>query len=887
MDELKAKKEIQGLVDDFKINNAKYKRMSEADIETQLIEPLFKALGWEKGDFWKREKAHRGAISGFADYSFKIDERIVFYLEAKKLGVPLEKEADRQVVSYALSKRIPFAVSTNFESLKIFCVEQEDAQENVFRVFRKPEDYINSFSDLLLLSKESFENGYTLKKAEDEERLKKRMSIDKPLLSDLMYIRKLITEDIENTYPKKYELNERDEIVQRIIDRLIFIRRCEDLGMNPDNIYLSEMQELPGDKAQIRLKDIFKSYNKIYNSGLFAPSHDNDCDVIEIDGQILKKLVGLLYESKDKQYIYNFDWINADVLGEVYEQYLGKILEQTKSGKSKLKEGQAHKKEQGIYYTPTYVVDYIVKNTLLEVINKRNKKSKQKEIRILDPACGSGSFLIKAFDYLYNTQKDNEETKQHKLDSQGRYSIKTEILKRNIYGVDLDNKAVEITKLNLLLKAAEPYRKLPEELELHIKNGNSLIDDERISPKNFFEWKNEFQEGSFDIIIGNPPYGADFKDDELTYFENKFKTSSIRNYDSYIFFIENCVRLLKEGGLFGFIVPDTFLRKSDLITLRELILENFKIKSIAEVGAIFGDAKVTENVVFIFEKCSNKKDRENNVFTHRTLNKNLKRTERLTLISQNKWESEGNIKQKNWSLAPELRLGKFNQPKLLRIINKIEKGTAIKDISDIEISRGSEGGKEQIKKEKVNSSYKPILIPDDVWKYGIKFNNRFFPLPKQSTEKYQKEKLLIIRIRNTRLDDRIIATYDNSGLYCLKTLQIINLKNGSNLNLKYILALLNSKVMNFYCKHYLSDDINKKYIEGLKIIIDDNSKIIKLVDKLIDLNKHLSNFNDKKTSETARLEQEISEAEKEIDNEVYKIYEIDETEKKIIEQALI
>ena len=107
---------------------------------------------------------------------------------------------------------------------------------------------------------------------------------------------------------------------------------------------------------------------------------------------------------------------------------------------------------------------------------------KAKNIKILDPACGSGSFLIKAFDYLNENLSSNKEYKHGKLnyDNQGYYSIKTEILKNKIYGLDLDNKAVEITKLNLLLKAAEKNRKLPEEVDMHIRHGNSLIDDEKL-----------------------------------------------------------------------------------------------------------------------------------------------------------------------------------------------------------------------------------------------------------------------------------------------------------------------------------------------------------------------------------------------------------------------
>src|SRR3989338_11598582 len=135
MDKEKAKEQIQELINDFKSNYQKYRKELEANTETKLVEPLFQILGWNKNDFIKREKSHRGEKLGFADYAFYIGDKIVFFLEVKKVGISLEKEAYKQVISYALSKRIPFAIATNFEELKIFCVEQADAINNKFRVF--------------------------------------------------------------------------------------------------------------------------------------------------------------------------------------------------------------------------------------------------------------------------------------------------------------------------------------------------------------------------------------------------------------------------------------------------------------------------------------------------------------------------------------------------------------------------------------------------------------------------------------------------------------------------------------------------------------------------------------------------------------------------------
>lgn len=158
MNKEKAKEEIIKLVKDFKNNLAYYKQLSEADVEDKLVNELFvNILGWDKKDYEKRVKARRGDKGGSADYAFKINDRIVFFLEVKKVTIPLDKEADEQVILYSLSKKVPLAISTNFQQMNIFCVEQENAIQNVFRNFKTPDDYVDNFQDLLFLSKESFE----------------------------------------------------------------------------------------------------------------------------------------------------------------------------------------------------------------------------------------------------------------------------------------------------------------------------------------------------------------------------------------------------------------------------------------------------------------------------------------------------------------------------------------------------------------------------------------------------------------------------------------------------------------------------------------------------------------------------------------------------------
>ena len=896
-----AKIEIKKIIDNFKANYQIHKRELEANTETKLVEPLFEILGWTKKDFVKQEKAHRGTKTGHADYAFYIGDRIVFFLEVKKIGVHLEKEADKQVISYALSKRIPFAVSTNFEQLKIFCVEEEKAIDKKFRIFNEPDDYINRFHDLWLLSRDSFEQNTILKLAEDEDGLKRRVSIDKTLLDDLMHIRKLISFDLEKKYPNRYEVNEKDDIIQRIIDRLIFVRRCEDIGINPDNIMLEEIRRLPDNKAYSKLKEIFSKYNDVYNAGLFAIEKDNDCDKINIDGSIIKKLAYYLYESKNKEYIYDFDWIDADVLGQVYEQYLGKILAQTKSGRAKLKNGQLHRKEQGIYYTPTYVVDYIVKNTVDELL--KNKKIKANNIKVLDPACGSGSFLIKAFDYIHKNLASNEEIKQHKIDSQGAYSIKTKILKNNIFGVDLDNKAVEITKLNLLLKAAEKRRKLPEELDKHIRQGNSLINDENIAGLNAFQWKGEFQEGTFDVVIGNPPYimVENLEISERKYMMSHFQTA-IKRFDIYIGFIEKAINLLKTGGLVGFIIPYQFLTQDYAEKLREYILKNATIRQIVDLSEqkVFQEAAI-RNIILVVEK-----------------GKRKIKTKIVRSTKPNSYE-EFFIEQNIFEKVPDKKFRTNIDETNIKVLDKITSNSIM--LGKIAVAswgaRGVPKSKFHLDKP-INNFCKKMIKGINVKRYSTNYSGKWFLYePKKLyrpsfPELFENEKLVFRGVVDKK---GMVVTYDNKKYYTDHSLNCLILKYNleekdksffgkrkidmgtkdielsRNFDLKFILGIINSKVIGFYFKQYFSDELHvyPEMIEQLPIPNVSQTQqqvLIKFVEKILSLNEQLNKIGDKKTIQSKKIEDEIDKTNKEIDEIVYKIYGITNQEKEIIEKSL-
>jgi len=933
VNEAEIKRQLIELVKSFRANYAQHKKELESNTETKLIEPLFiDVLGWTKNDFEKTAHARREGKAGFPDYAFKLNGRTVFYVEVKKVGVDLEKEANKQVISYALSVGgVPFAISTNFEELRIFCVEEDNAVNNVFRVFKRPEDYIERFHDLLYLHKENFKQNRLLKLAEEEGRLKKRVSIDKPLLEDLMSIRNMIANDIEKRYHGKYELNEREEIIQRIIDRLIFIRKCEDAEINPENLTLKETRNNVQSNVYPKLKILFKEYDNIYNSGLFAIGKDNDCDKIEIEGEIVQKLIDLLYKSKDGQYFYDFEVIGADILGQVYEQYLGKILAQTKSGKSKLTDGQVHRKEQGIFYTPTYIVDYIVDNTLGNLL--RDRKTDAKRIKVLDPACGSGSFLIKAFDYLKENLYSEDEARLHRIDEQGLYSIKTAILKDNIYGVDLDAKAVEITKLNLLLKAAEKYRRLPEDLDLHIRHGNSLINDESVAGFNAFKWEGQFQAGSFDVVIGNPPYVRQEEFSEIkTYLQENY-TIYHGMSDLFVYFFEREMSLLKDDGRFGMIVSNKWLRAGYGASLRRFI-SRFWIEELIDFGdlKVFPEATIYPCIIIIrkLEK-SNPRVR-------------ICRVKTLDFLSLEKYVEENHftinqigLGEKEWNIQ---------NAKANRLIEKLESsGQQIEDYVKGEINYGIKTGfneafviDETTKNRLIiadnNSAeiIKPFLIGAEIKRYSINSKNLYliftrrginidnYPAIKNYLGQF-KERLTPKKNKDEKIGRKpgdykwyeiqdVIAyheefkkpkivwgnlalrssfAYDDKGFYVNAPGCILPTDS------KYILGLLNSRLISFYLKSICAERqggyIEQKpvYIRRIPIAPVPESKqqlMNDLVEKILFLNARLGEIGIKKTGESAKINEEINLTDAEINRLVYEIYGLTKEEIQIIEESV-
>ena len=452
-----------------------------------------------------------------------------FLLEAKAIPADLNKDQwAKQAIEYGWNKGISWVVLTDFEGLKVFSSDWKTPNPRANLTFTY-KDYLKRFNDLWLLSRESVEKGELNAQAQKWGITAKRVSVNEVLAQDLVEWREILTNNFRQ-WNTKISLHDLEESVQRILDRLIFIRVVEDRSIEEKTLWQAYQKwEANGNDPANFIKSlapIFRIYDEKYNSNLFKK---HLCEDLNTDGDPFGKIIPKLYGEKESGIKYRFDAINSDVLGGVYEQYLGKVQQ---------REGVVSKrKKQGIYYTPSYIVEYIVQNTLGKLLKETPGLADREKIKILDPACGSGSFLIKAFELMdENLRKDRPEQALRKC----------RILTENIYGVDLDEQAIEIARLNLLMKALVPNQKLPMLTE-HMKVGNSLIDDPKIDKK-AFNWQEEFEDvfkqknSGFDVIIENPPWGADI--DKFTkYFERKYPNSTKNYKDIYKIFL--VVRLFK------------------------------------------------------------------------------------------------------------------------------------------------------------------------------------------------------------------------------------------------------------------------------------------------------------------------------------------------------
>ena len=821
-------KKLAELVSRFEqvCSSGKEESFSEADVSSKFILPLLEILGWKINDV-DEVKEQRRTLSGPVDYALAIDRKPRLVVELKKFTEDLDgyrkvrgrKETfPEQATRYAWHLKVEWVVLTNFKEVRLYNSYYKKPADGL-RLQIRYTSFYRDLDRLWILSRHSVELG----ELEKIERKAERKNIDEAVLEGLLEIRRLFGDNIRSRNPS-LTLESIRENVQKIMDRLIVVRVAEDRGMIGFESLYKELDSwknrgLPTPFMR-SLKSIFRDFDDIYNTKLFEP---HSCEDISIDNDVLETVFDILYQ-------YNFDLISADVLGAIYEDYLGHVLEETTSGGVQIIESRQARKKKGIYYTPTHLVEYVVRATLGETLKKCNSPEEVSKIKVIDPACGSGSFLIKAFDVIkewYDKYNKGLTAKGGSLEVhfQTVTDVNRKILNENLFGVDIDPQAAEIASVNLMLKALKRGEKLPPIMGQNIKVGNSLVNaleeefaelsDEAKRGLRPFNWEKKFSHvfavGGFDVVIGNPPYFKVRRTNPIR-ISSSFNAIKTGPVNAAMMFIDQAIKLAKPKGYVGLVLPKMLTYTKGWKGSRGKVFDT-QVRSLIDCQEAF-EGVLLEQILLTLEKTEVPESHTYRVGEAKGSSIIISSAH----IPQNLAKQEDFVFLEPSDVAYEIRQKMLSGTVQLGAICNIVLGQGIQSFTCWH--------------RKPLAGDMKILRGDDVQMWHIRGALHFSPdAPEMQRFKDLIVKLsvphivaqrIVAHIRYPKPHIILMATYDTAGAFAFNTVVNILLTK-TNYDHRYILGLLNSKLLSYYAYKFIynnavrSMDFYKDYAGRLPI----------------------------------------------------------------------
>lgn len=945
--------------------DSKYLRpdYQEAEARKDFIDPLFKALGWdvdherETNPYEQEVKVELGVevarSQKRADYAFYLAPRfneVRFFVEAKKPSVDLSRSVDAhfQTWRYGYSANTPLAMLTDFEEIHVIDCRARPHPETAlgqihkrwhYTEFRDPAKFAEFY---WLFSRQAHVQGAFARYVENLPKAKGGAKqrglfrggykgVDADFLAEIEDYRGALAKAFKKA-DDALDSETLTAIVQRTLDRLVFLRFLEDKQIETE-IRVSDF----GKSARGAWADFLgasRRLDAIYNGIVFKRLDHLDDANLQVDDDVFADICERLAAENSP---YSFDAIPIHILGSIYERFLGSVIRAT-AHRAVVEEKPEVRKAGGVYYTPEYIVRYIVANTVGKLIDGKTPQQIA-ALRCADIACGSGSFLLGVFDLLlryhaqwYNRPGNDKAAKKDGCvmgdDGLWRLSLaqRRAILQNNIYGVDIDLQAVEVAQLSLFLKLLEDERatsarqhaldyardahmkKLLPDLSRNIVCGNSLIgwdiagvaglnaeDEKRLNPLDFEQaFPEVMRNGGFDAVVGNPPYVLlqdEFRDAaSYAYLKGRYAVASFK-LDTYHLFFERAGKALRKGGRLGFITPSNYLTNNHLNALRRFLLSGIRIdKIVVYEGKVFDGAQVDTAVTI----CVN--DDAPDTFCML----------RLPAKADAKEDDQEAILNRLECLARPLALitppGASGLSALFAAIES--RTTPLGDLLDVSFGKQLRDREKYVNDvievtslSKVPPTHQPCYTGKNVGRYELDWSGLACLRSREAKRggcwddeiHNAKPKLVTRQIGVTPAFGR-----DDRGFHCLNTMFMLTLRSVP-LNLTYALGLLNSTLFAAFWKNRFYDQrerfpkIKGAYLKQLPFRpidfsdLQDKSRhdrLVALVDQMLDAKKQEAGATGQAKEIATR---KCAALDRQIDAIVYELYGLSDAEIALVE----